>query len=398
MRIAEKIAKDQVMYSGDTLDTEVCAERQHWWDRGLAAAVLDVIILRLGLSPCIPPVPECLWDFKRKLTFDGNVSATDLDDFPVMVHLDNTNFDFNKAQANGEDIRFMDSDTCPTDGTPLKHEIEDWDKPGANAWVWVKVPRIDGGSIIDFIYMFYGNGAAPDGQDAVNVWTSGYDGVWHMKGDAGVNVPDSLGVNAGTKLGVGQPANITENIDGSQHFDGNNDRIGCGNHASLDYTTEDITFSFWINGDSFPGAGSSREPMPIERYGLQLGGYFVQLDLNVNVRPSMRTYQIGANQNTASSLRIAAGTWYYLTFVRSGADIKIYRNGIEGGYDVKGVHINPVTRTTIFNLGYNSWWNANFLDGKLDEVRAAAVARTPDWVMGQYKSQADTLITFGPEE
>ena len=45
--------------------------------------------------------------------------------------------------------------------------------------MWVKVPSIPASSGAEQIFMYYGNPAAPDGQDPAGVWSNGYAGVWH---------------------------------------------------------------------------------------------------------------------------------------------------------------------------------------------------------------------------
>jgi len=121
------------------------------------------------------------WSYRKKLTFDNSGQSENLSDFPVLVALTSSNFDFNKAKDNGEDIRFVDSD----DSAELKYEIEKWDKTNQKAWIWVKVPQIDGSSSTDYIWMYYGNSGASDNQDAANAWDANYISVWHLKNASG---------------------------------------------------------------------------------------------------------------------------------------------------------------------------------------------------------------------
>jgi len=109
---------------------------------------------------------ETLWSKKRKLTFDNSVQSENLIDFPVLVKLNSSRIDYSLTQDNGEDIRFYDADGS----TLLFHEIEEWDKAG-DSIVWVKAPRIDGSSNTDFIWIYYGNDSAADGQNVSGVWS-----------------------------------------------------------------------------------------------------------------------------------------------------------------------------------------------------------------------------------
>ena len=107
--------------------------------------------------------------YRKTITFDNtdsNIGTTseDLINFPVLVKLDSgADIDYSKTQNSGQDIRFTDSD-----GTVLSYEIEEWDETGSS-FVWVKIPQIDQNSNTDYIYIYYGNDSASDGQDAENV-------------------------------------------------------------------------------------------------------------------------------------------------------------------------------------------------------------------------------------
>ena len=118
------------------------------------------------------------WGQRRKLPFDNAAQTENLTDFPVLVSLTSDRIDYAAIQNAGEDIRFIDTDGL----TELTYEIESWDESGTS-YVWVKVPQIDGSSNSDYIWIYYDNIGAADNQDAPNVWTNGYSGVWHLKED-----------------------------------------------------------------------------------------------------------------------------------------------------------------------------------------------------------------------
>src|SRR5262249_13449665 len=82
--------------------------------------------------------------------------------------------------------------------TVLSHEIERWTS-GGQSFVWVKVPKVDKSSTTDFIWMYYGNPAAADGQSVAAVWSGGHRAVWHLGATGGT---DSTGVrHTGTDVG-----------------------------------------------------------------------------------------------------------------------------------------------------------------------------------------------------
>ncbi|MFC1583991.1 DUF2341 domain-containing protein [Fibrobacterota bacterium] len=96
------------------------------------------------------------WSHSMEVKFNttptGADVITDTDNFPVLVRLDSSNFNFSQAGNNGEDLRFTDQS-----GMPLFYEIEKWDKQKEVAEIWVLVSQVEGNSNTDFITMYWGN-------------------------------------------------------------------------------------------------------------------------------------------------------------------------------------------------------------------------------------------------
>jgi len=62
------------------------------------------------------------WAYRAKIGINNAGGTETLTDFPLLVSLNASNFDFAKAKPDGTDLRF----TTPT-GTLLSYEIEKWD-------------------------------------------------------------------------------------------------------------------------------------------------------------------------------------------------------------------------------------------------------------------------------
>ena len=105
------------------------------------------------------------WAYRREITIDNTSNSNDLTDYQVKITLDNTNFDFSKANNDGSDIRFTDDDGS----TLLYYWIEKWDSTNQEAIIWVKVPSIPASSN-KTIYMYYGNASASDASDGDNTF------------------------------------------------------------------------------------------------------------------------------------------------------------------------------------------------------------------------------------
>ena len=183
------------------------------------------------------------WPYKRKLTFNNSSQSENLVNFPVLIKLNSSRIDYSNTQNSGQDLRFYDADGI----TLLAHEIESWNESG-DSYVWVKVPQIDGSSSADYIWMYYGNDGASDGQDPNNVWDSNYQGVWHLDETSGDHADATSNGNDGTPEG-NVIQNTTGYIGGANDFDGSDDAVSVPDAPSLDISSA-VTLSAWIKPDN----------------------------------------------------------------------------------------------------------------------------------------------------
>ena len=376
---------------------EVTGLETLWEGRGLSAEFCETLktFYVPGWSPAPPPPPSCAWLYRVKLTFSGNVSATNLDDFPVLVKLTAANFDFSHAQAAGQDIRFMDDGTCPSDGTPLSHEIENWDHAGETAYVWVNVPRIDGGSAADFIYLYYGNVAAADGQDVPGTWNSNYKGVWHEYDDPDTShfQDSTINANHATKNAAGSPSEAAFGVYRGQLFDGSNDCALFVENNTLDQPADFSIECFMFRASPHLSGGDSAI---FYKYGA----------------PSNKGYALVTNQTTgkaqgwvvATAVDVVTSTnsvennvVHYLVFTRDlDGNLLIYVDGVQSCVPVAS-HGGSIATTTQARTGSDNSTTQRF-SGNTDELRVSNVVLTPDWIKAQYLSMTYALITYGAEE
>ena len=126
-----------------------------------------------------PDAPADWWDLawghRIKLTFDNSASTETLTDVPVLVVLNPSRWTGTDAGPNGDDLRFIASDGQ----TVLSYEIDTW-APSLTSYIWVRVPAIAAQSSAGFIWLYYGNSAAPAGADPTSVWSADYAAVWHL--------------------------------------------------------------------------------------------------------------------------------------------------------------------------------------------------------------------------
>ena len=113
----------------------------------------DILAYKLAKTAKGFIIDSMTFKYRRAITITEQ-SGNDLTDFQVLIELNSTNFNFEHAQTNGEDIRFTDAN-----GNLLSYWIEEWDSVNKKAKVWVKVPSIPANSSVE-IYMYYGNPSA----------------------------------------------------------------------------------------------------------------------------------------------------------------------------------------------------------------------------------------------
>ncbi|GAG44128.1 unnamed protein product, partial [marine sediment metagenome] len=179
------------------------------------------IIVGLGvgiiLTPALPSFAADWsgtdWRYRQKITISSSMADSNQSNFPALIKLtDQSNPLFGNAQSDGDDIVFTSSDGK----TKLSHEIEKYTASGTKELdCWVKLPALSSRSDT-IIYMYYGNAAVSNQEDAANVWSGNYKAVWHM---TGIDAVDSTSNNNhGTAYGDTIPT--SSGIDGAVQFDG----------------------------------------------------------------------------------------------------------------------------------------------------------------------------------
>lgn len=328
--------------------------------------------------------------YRRKLTFDNLGQAENLTNFPVLISLNSANFDFSKAQGDGDDVRFTDSDGT----TQLDYEIESYDSISETASIWVKVPQIDQNSNSDFIYMYYGNDTLSTTQSASGVWESDYAMVYHFaeaNGTTGADsVLDSTGNTAGTPtsgISFGQSGKIGSSVN-----------LSSGTGISLGSLGSPLlpigeTISFWFNINNY-SSPSRQNPFD------QAYGGWGTMTLETNSRIS---WYFGSNGGNASpyggyqSNNMAEnGNWVHVTAVRdpSTHTYSWYKDGAYlNGSSYTASY--PVINTRTFTIGDGY---VNPFNGRIDEFRISNQVRSADWISATYLSDTNTFVSYGSEE
>jgi hypothetical protein len=328
------------------------------------------------------------WAFSKKLILNTTVSganvAGNVTNFPILVRLTNTNFNFTQAKSGGEDVRFTKSD-----GTPLSYEIERWDAAQGSAEIWVKADTVFGNDNKHFLTMFWGNpGAASESNGAaVFAAANGFKAVWHLGRDC-MDVTGN-GYN-GTNYGTVD----TEGVIGiSKKFDGT-DSIKIN---GLLGTPSNITLSGWAQLDTTSERGGEI---------FSIGDYvLIRMDNipgNSGVQASFHLPSTGpdtAYYDLSSGRFLAKTGWHHVAFTLDNVrHVQIlYIDGVQAAVG------NSADSIGYSGLGTNSYIGKNgspkdlfnFI-GRIDEVRVCGLPRSGDWIKLCYMNQkeSDVLLQF----
>ena len=279
------------------------------------------------------------WIYNRTITFANSGQDENLANFPVMVKLTSSNFDFSKARSAGQDLRFIDSDNV----TQLSHEIEYYNVASQTAIIWVKIPQIDASSNTDFIYMYYGNSGASDGQNITDVWSNGFAAVYHFAEQSGNYLDSTSNNNDSTSIkldysvnsgrdktdanGLGYYPRFTSN-GGSGTPSNTGDYVGIANSASLNFGTNPFTMFFRLKGaitnyDCDMTRKGSTGIAENSWYKIEWGDQIADNRINFLIRTN------GTDTALEYDTLAADNVWHNLWGVRSTADtlLKLYIDG-----------------------------------------------------------------------
>jgi cysteine-rich repeat protein len=315
------------------------------------------------------------WTTRRSILFNNSTQLTNLVGFPVLIKLDASNIDYSKTQNAGQDLRFTDPD-----GSLLPHQIESWDETGTS-YVWVRVPQIDAGSSSDFIYMYYGNPTAPDGQNPSAVWDSTYAAVYHMgstPSDSTAHAND--GSNHGTTLVPGQIGSARL-FNGATWID-----VASSPSLAIDST---LTLETWVKIAN-PALNEPSRILDKKFNFTDAEGYDLEYQSQQNYVTVLGS---GGDWGRADVVDLDT-QWHWLSATISGITARVYVDGVDRTTDSQ---VSPVIGGPLpLNIGRNP--NGGYFQGAIDELRISNVARSPDWMRAQYLSMSGAFTTIGPEQ
>lgn len=336
-----------------------------------------------------------LW--KNVLTMALNTSASGAAltenqyNFPVLVRLDNSNFDFTSVIDSGKTMLFTDRNN-----NPLTYEVESWDPVLRKANLWVKVDTIFANNTEQYISMYWGNELTekPVLQHGVFDTASGYQGIWHLSDRHGDSITDASENNfKGVAYGMDNNS-VTDGVIGKCcQFNGSSSYILFPNTAGgkLNFPAESrYTISAWVYVDT----PDSLSHVVLSKGNNQYFLWYTSMHKSSTLW-EFTEYHAGTGWDL-STANVTGGEWLYITGVRSGTSQHLYINGVcvdSTGFQNIGTWPRDESfDVTIgrFMLAVTSTIDVNsfcYFKGKIDEVRIISRAVTPDYIRLCYMNQ-----------
>jgi hypothetical protein len=214
---------------------------------------------------------------------------------------------------------------------------------------------------------------------------SGLAGYWKMDDGSGTSATDSS-TNGITGTLTNGPTWTTGQIGGAVDLDGTDDYINLS--TTHNYTSQDFSISHWAKFDSLTTEAGGQGPVTIYKGAYQVNGYYVQVSTTGSV--IFFTNQSGANQTSSTPTgTIVTGNWYHMTYVRKGASVRIYINGVDSTTTV-GTHSNPTSSGS--NLEFGRYSSTIEMNGQVDELRVYDRVLSADEVAQLYRLTAPTGV------
>jgi hypothetical protein len=340
------------------------------------------------------------WSHSQALRLNTTASGAgvmaNVMNFPVLVRLTGSNFNFSEAKTDGRDVRFSKAN-----GSPLSYEIERWDAVNGQAELWVKVDTVYGNNSAQVIVMYWGNSNAASESNGAAVFdtSSGFQGVWHLAEQSGSVLDATANRIAGTYSGT-LPDRVAGAIGEGQLFGGSGDFIDMGN--ILNIGANNFSISAWVKRGKTSViqviAGKSNGRSPSTTYGFSFALFPVDT-LNIAVASGGTTFGDSASFQLKSSIAITDTTsWHHVAAVvdrSNSATCRLFIDGVDRSGNAKGdiTTVGPVVNTLPFRLGEDALGNLPFA-GRMDEVEIAYTARSADWFKLEYMNRkaVDALV------
>ena len=324
--------------------------------------------------------------------------------FPLLLRLTKSNFDFTQAAADGSDLRFS-----KPNGTGIDYEISRWEPEKNRAEIWIRADSLRTVDDSAKFIMYWGNGSAAAASEGNKVFRTddGHTAVYHLteQGSGQDNeYKDASGRFPG-RGGPGNGKNVPKRVDGvvgyAQDFHPTVDGLSVpvvGQILGTDYQA-----IIHLPDQLDPGPQTWTFQAWVKRVGNTRGLIFKKSDRWVGADQrfeilveagggQMAVIREGADK--MSNTYVPQQQFVHLDLVYTGTKYDIYIDGFlresvnwtQGGWPAADCILGAVK-------GDGS---QDGFDGWMDEVWIASQPRSPMWIRMSFETQrpGSTIVTL----
>jgi biopolymer transport protein ExbB len=357
--------------------------------KGLLKSPASAAALAALIAVALMPAPTYAaswwnndWKYRKEISFDLSPAGSDVagtaQDVPVLVRLSLANFSyFNDAKPDGSDFRVVAGD----DKTPLKFHFEKYDSQNQMALLWVRVPQITGGSKTEKIYAYYGNPDAPSAADVAGSYDASQ--VLDLSFGDATGTPSDLTAyknNPAASTAQLSPASL---IGAGAKFSGQESITVPATPSLRLLPSQGFTASAWVRIDH-----------PQQAVVFSLIDQARELSLSIDgAKFNARASLDGAPVTVAQTADFSLNQWHHVALTAGAGKLSLYVDGVVAGS--APTVLQEVGGT--FTVG--SAGGGRFLAGEVDEVEAAKIARSPDWIKASARAQGmdANLVVYGAD-
>jgi hypothetical protein len=326
-------------------------------------------------------IPCQTWLYSKKIFLNTSATGANTSEnvyhFPVLIHLDNSNFVFNDAMPNGSDIRFSIRNI-----EYLPYEIESWDASAQSADIWVEIDTIHALADSQEIIMHWGNTTGCDWSSSELVFDTSahYTGVWHLN-----NPSDLDDATWNQNTGVNFEALTTAGVIG-KGLDFNGIHFAQLPAEAFSNITNQITISVWQYGnpelqpqDNYLFLAKSADDKKVLACRLPWKDESILWEAG----------RLGAHDTvsaTADSAGQYEGQWNHWSFVKNATTgtMSVYYNGELWRQASNMTH--TMEGIVLFMLG-DCIADGNHYGGSMDEFQVSNVERSAAWIKLCFENQ-----------
>ena len=314
--------------------------------------------------------------YVQTFTVDSSKIDEGLTDFPVTIVLDNGNFNFTTAHADGSDIVFID-----TEGNLLAFEREIHDTVNKKAVYHIKLNTISNASNTRF-KMYYGNLLVNDVSNSDSVWSE-YLLVTHLNTELeDLSLNNSSLTNNGTSV-------VSANLNEGRLFDGSSN-IHLGDIFDKDLNdSSNWTITTISKLDTLPEVATTQFLFSLNY--LQQYSYY-------------RSTSWSAGFYSSDDYKEAAYTgpydinYNYFVNTYDGTNLKVVINDEVNQTNIVSNATSMPLEAAATNPNQNYLGSAysgyNNFTGIIDEFRITELSRSEAWLKAEYHSMFNTLIIY----